>query len=181
MSDVLLLAKAYDFAARKHAGQTRKGTAAEPYINHPCEVASLLAESCAGADAVLVAAGVLHDTVEDTDATHDELVDRFGNEVAALVMEVSDDKSLPKIERKRLQIIHAPLVSARAKMLKLADKTSNLRSLASSPPADWPLTRCREYIEWSQAVIDGCRGSDSWLEAIFDRAVEESFAALARR
>lgn len=178
MTDMLLLARAYDFAARMHAGQTRKGEAAEPYINHPCEVADLLARACGGADAVLIAGGVLHDTVEDTDATRDDLADLFGAEIATLVMEVSDDKSLPKAERKRLQIQHAPHVSAHAKMLKIADKTSNLRSLAASPPADWPAARCRDYIDWSNAVVAGCRGHNPWLEGIFDAAVVEARSAL---
>ena len=178
MSDTLLLARAYEFAARMHTGQTRKGTAAEPYINHPCEVAGLLAQACGGTDAVLIAGGVLHDTVEDTDATPEELAGLFGREIAALVMEVSDDKALPKAERKRLQIEHAPFASPRAKMLKLADKTSNLRSLTASPPADWPTTRRREYIDWSSAVVAGCRGHNRWLEDAFDRAAEAARSTL---
>ncbi len=108
MNDTLLLARAYDYAARMHSGQTRKGAAAEPYINHPCEVAGLLAQACGGADSVLIAGGVLHDTVEDTATTPDDIFALFGDEIAALVMEVSGDKSLPKAERKQLLSMRRP-------------------------------------------------------------------------
>ena len=178
MSDSLLLARAYDFAARMHVGQTRKGAAAEPYINHSCEVGELLAQACGGADAVLIAGGVLHDTVEDTAATGGELAAMFGDEIAALVMEVTDDKSLPKAERKRLQIVHAAAASPRAKMLKLADKTSNLRSLVASPPVGWPVTRCADYIDWSEAVVAGCRGHNAWLEETYDAATGAARSSL---
>lgn len=184
MNDTLLLAQAYDFAARMHSGQTRKGAAAEPYINHPCEVAGLLARACGGADTVLIAAGVLHDTVEDTTATRGEIAALFGDEIAALVMEVTDDRSLPKAERKRLQIVHAATASSRAKMLKLADKTSNLRCLVASPPIDWARARREEYIDWSEEVVAGCRGHNVWLEEACNAAVIAARLAmteLARR
>jgi len=179
MSETLLLARAYEFAARMHSGQTRKGSAAEPYINHPREVAGLLARACGGADTVLIAGGVLHDTVEDTDATQDDLVALFGDEIAALVMEVTDDKSLSKAERKRQQVGHAAVASPRAKMLKLADKTSNLRSLAASPPAEWPHARREEYINWSNAVVAGCRGHSAWLEETYNAAMVAAREAVA--
>src|SRR5882672_10834679 len=136
--DLVLLARAADYAARQHIAQRRKGERAEPYVNHLTEVAALLAAASDGSDDVLVMGGLLHDTLEDTDATYEDLVQRFGPEVAALVAEVTDDKSLPKEERKRLQIDKTPGKSRRAKLLKLADKTSNLRSLATSPPKGWP-------------------------------------------
>src|SRR6266478_2360028 len=132
-SDLVLWARAADYAARRHIAQRRKGERAEPYINHLTEVAALLAEATGGEDVVLVLGGLLHDTLEDTDATYEDLEQRFGPEVAALVAEVTDDKSLPKEERKRLQIDKTPGKSRRAKLLKLADKTSNLRSLMQSP------------------------------------------------
>lgn len=175
---VVDILRAVDFAARRHAGQRRKGEAAEPYINHPIEVAHLLAEATDGRDPVLVMAGLLHDTVEDTTATFRELETEFGPEVAALVAEVSDDKSLPKAERKRRQIEHAPHVSDRAKMIKLADKTSNLRALAASPPGDWSAERKRDYFEWAAAVIAGCRGVNAGLERQFDQAHAAGLAGL---
>ena len=128
-TDLVLLARAADYAARQHIAQRRKGERAEPYVNHLIEVAALLAEATDGSDVVLLMGGLLHDTLEDTDATYDDLVERFGPEVASLVAEVTDDKSLPKEERKRLQIEKTPAKSRRAKLLKIADKTSNLRGL----------------------------------------------------
>jgi len=172
------LMRALDFAARRHAGQRRKGASDTPYINHLAEVANLLAEATGGADTNLVAAGLLHDAVEDTDVTKEEIAQAFGDDVAALVAAVSDDKSLPKAERKRLQIETAAGKSDRAKMLKIADKTSNLGGIANDPPHDWPAERKREYIEWAKSVVDRCRGASPDLEARFDDAYATSVRSL---
>jgi (p)ppGpp synthase/HD superfamily hydrolase len=179
-ADVIAVARALDYAARQHAGQRRKGEAAEPYVNHVAEVARLVAEATEGKDAVAVVAALLHDTVEDTGVTHADLEREFGAEVAALVAEVTDDKRLPKAERKRLQVEHAPHKSARARMIKLADKTSNLRSILASPPVDWTVQRQREYFEWAGEVAQGCRGVNPTLERWFDEARAAGLAALER-
>src|SRR5215510_6373104 len=175
---VLLFARALDFAARKHVHQRRKGELAEPYVNHLSDVARLLAEATKGEDIALVIAGLLHDTIEDTETTFAELVKEFGPEVAQLVSEVTDDKTLPKAERKRLQVETAPHKSPRARMIKLADKTSNLRSMIASPPKDWSLERRREYIDWSGQVAAGCRGVNGYLEEEFQRARRKAKAAV---
>jgi len=177
----LLVSLAADFAARRHADQRRKGASREPYVNHLTEVASLLAEATAGQDAELIAAGYLHDTLEDTETEYEELQTHFGKSVAKLVSEVTDDKSLPKAERKRLQVVYTPKKSRRARLLKLADKTSNLRSLATSPPADWNNKRAAEYVDWSEKVVSGCRGLNRDLEEAFDAAASEARAALGAR
>ena len=165
------------FAAHHHAGQRRKGARAEPYIAHLLEVAQILVEAGEGDPDVLVA-GVLHDVIEDTAVTALDLVERFGERVAALVREVTDDKSLPKAERKRLQIAHAPALSAGAKRIKLADKISNVRSLHHDPPAGWDHGRIKEYIQWCVAVVDALRGLSPELEARFDALVMEALDAL---
>jgi len=175
-NDVVRIARALDFAARKHAAQRRKGEAQEPYINHLAEVALLVAEATGGADADLVIAAYLHDTIEDQGVKREELEALFGADVAGLVIEVTDDKSLPKARRKELQVEHAPHKSPRARMLKIADKTSNLRSILSSPPKDWSVERKREYFEWAAKVIAGCRGVSPWLEAQFDEAFKKGQA-----
>jgi (p)ppGpp synthase/HD superfamily hydrolase len=176
---VLLVARAADFAARSHVKQRRKGAAREPYINHLAEVALLLTEATDGTDAELVAAGWLHDTLEDTETEREELEARFGSAVATIVAEVTDDKSLPKHERKRLQIETTPSKSRQARMLKIADKTSNLRAMALSPPMGWDLERRDEYINWAEAVVAGCRGLNTQLEGDFDDAVRHARAAIA--
>ena len=173
MNTITNLTAAYHFAAAKHVHQRRKGEAAEPYMNHLTEVADLVAQAVQVAqspDLDVVIAAVLHDTVEDTDTTLAELAAIFGSRVAGLVAEVTDDKSLPKAERKRLQIEHARHASAGAKLIKLADKTSNLRALALSPPADWSPKRRAEYVAWAGQVVAECRGASSWLEGQFDAA-----------
>ncbi len=171
---VARLAHAFHFAAVAHTPQRRKGARGEPYVNHVAEVAHLLAEATAGNDVDLVIAGLLHDVVEDTATTAADLAEIFGADVANLVAEVTDDKSLPKAERKRRQIESAPHISDRAKLLKIADKTSNLRSIAESPPEGWPLDRQQGYFDWARAVVEGCRGLNAALETAFD-------AALAKR
>ena len=172
------VARALDFAARKHRNQRRKGASAEPYINHPAEVARLVAEATGGRPLAVLLAALLHDTVEDTQTTLDELEREFGKDVAALVAEVTDDKRLPKAERKRLQVEHAGGKSAGAKLIKIADKTSNLRSLLESPPTDWDLQRRREYFEWAKRVVEGCRGVNEKLEQAFDDAYRQGVASL---
>jgi (p)ppGpp synthase/HD superfamily hydrolase len=168
--DLVLVCRALDYAAKKHVSQRRKGIAQEPYINHLAEVAYLLAEATGGDDTNLVIAGVLHDCIEDQGVTYEELVDLFGADVADLVRAVTDDTTLLKAERKRLQIAQAPHKTDRAKMLKIADKTSNLRALVVSPPRGWDDKRKRDYFDWAQAVVAGCRGVNTFLEATFDEA-----------
>ncbi len=170
MNPVLTLAEAYHFAAAKHVGQRRKGVAAEPYVNHLTEVAELAARATGGEDVEVIVAAVLHDTVEDTETSFAEIGARFGARVAALVAEVTDDKTLPKAERKQAQIEHAAHASKGAKIIKMADKTSNLRSMAVSPPKGWPAERRADYLDWAQQVVAGCRGANPWLESEFDAA-----------
>ncbi len=160
------LTQAFLFAAEKHVDQRRKGHRHEPYVNHVIEVANLLAAH--GADEDTVIAGILHDTIEDTGTTYEELLQAFGRNVADIVREVTDDKSLPKTERKRLQVEHAAHASNAAKMVKLADKSANLRALLESAPADWEQRRITEYFTWAKSVVDNCRGVNAGLEKIFD-------------
>ncbi len=157
------------FAAEKHAAQKRKGAAAEPYINHLIEVAQLIAGSSEWLDANLVMAGLLHDTIEDTGTTAEELEQVFGSDIAALVVEMTDDKSLPKEVRKTLQVESAPHKSVRAQVIKLADKISNLRSLLASPPATWSTERKREYIAWAQKVVGALSAPNPILKAEFEK------------
>lgn len=176
---VVLFARALDFAARAHCDQRRKGARAEPYVNHVAEVAALVAEATGGADMDAVIAALLHDTLEDTETTQDELAAAFGPRVAAVVAEVTDDKRLPKAARKRLQIEHAPHASPSAKLVKLADKISNIRSLNASPPDGWTRKRIDEYIDWAVLVVQGVRGISENLERQFDAAVAEARDAAA--
>ena len=159
---------AAQFAAEKHAAQKRKGAAAEPYINHLIEVAQLIAGSSDVLDTNLVVAGLLHDTVEDTCTQPEELKRLFGDDVASLVAEVTDDKALPKEVRKTLQVQNAPHKSVRAQVIKLADKISNLRSILASPPASWSSERKREYFAWARQVVDNLSAPNPLLKAEFD-------------
>jgi (p)ppGpp synthase/HD superfamily hydrolase len=161
------------FAAEKHAGQRRKGHAGEPYINHLIEVADLIARGIDQPDTNLVMAGLLHDTIEDTQVTAQDLEQRFGKDVAGLVLEATDDKTLPKETRKALQIQTAPQKSTRVQVLKLADKISNVRSLISSPPAEWSRERKRQYGEWAAQVVAGFTSPNPSLLAEFEKAYDE--------
>lgn len=164
------LIDAVAFAAAKHRDQRRKDHHASPYINHPIALAHVLAFEADITDPVVLVAAVLHDTIEDTGATAGELAARFGPAVAAIVEEVTDDKSLSSKRRKLEQIEHAPLLSDRARLVKLADKICNLRDVAHNPPKDWSLDRRREYFDWARAVIAGLRGAHPGMEALFDAA-----------
>ena len=169
MPQVERILAAAHFAAEHHKGQKRKGEAGEPYINHLIEVAELIATSSDALDADLIMAGFLHDTIEDTNVTRQELEQRFGKDVAALVVEVTDDKSLPKEQRKALQVQNAHKKSPRAQTLKLADKISNLRALLSTPPANWPVQRKREYFDWAREVVSRLTQPNPKLKAEFER------------
>jgi len=171
-NDLAAILATAQFAAERHVKQKRKGKAAEPYINHLIEVAHLVSCALSEPDANLVMAAFLHDTVEDVGVTADELRERFGTDVTALVLEVTDDKSLPQEERKRLQVEHAPHLSVRAATIKLADKISNLRSMLVSPPADWPYERIRDYFAWGEQVVSGIPQPNPVLKAEFDLTVK---------
>jgi len=175
-SSLALVTRAALYASEAHAHHRRKGEAAEPYVNHLAEVAMLLAR--AGADANLIAAGYLHDTLEDTEVTYADLAAAFNEDIAELVQLATDDDSLSKSVRKSLQIERAPGLPVRAQMLRICDKISNLRALRSSPPAGWSFERKLEYFEWARLVVNGCRGADPGLVELFDASYREGLAAI---
>jgi GTP diphosphokinase / guanosine-3',5'-bis(diphosphate) 3'-diphosphatase len=160
--------KALRFSAEKHTDQRRKDAKSSPYINHPIQVAETLWTIGEIRDVTLLLASILHDTIEDTETSPDEIKAEFGEEVLVLVMEVTDDKSLPKEVRKQLQVETAPHKSRNAKLLKLADKICNLRDIITSPPSDWSLERKQEYLLWSEKVVAGLRGVNEKLENRYD-------------
>ena len=168
-----LIIKATQFAADKHRGQTRKDAANTPYINHPVAVAHLLSQHAGIRDVNVIVAALLHDTVEDTDTTVDDIEEQFGREVRDIVIEVTDDKSLPSPRRKQLQIEHAAGLSHAARLVKLADKICNLQDIFARPPVKWNLERKREYFEWAKAVIDQIRGTNANLETLFDEIYQQ--------
>lgn len=161
------LLRAARFAAEKHRMQRRKDPDASPYINHPLSVAEVLSRHGVG-DVVTLCAAVLHDTIEDTETSAEELRDRFGAEVAGVVLEVTDDKELPKERRKELQVEHARSLSDRAKLVKLGDKICNVLDVGQRPPPDWDRQRRMEYLDWTERVVAGCRGVNPQLEARYD-------------
>jgi len=169
LSGIPLVLRAIEFAAWKHRDQRRKDERASPYINHPIAVAEVLSRDGGVRNSEVLAAALLHDTLEDTETTSTELRRAFGPKIARIVQEVTDDKSLPKERRKELQIEHAAHISRGAKLVKLADKICNLSDILASPPKDWPLGRKREYFDWSKRVINQVRGTNVALERRFDR------------
>ena len=169
-----VLLRAATFAADKHRHQRRKDAEASPYINHPLAVACLLAFEADVQDEALLAAALLHDTVEDTETTPVELEENFGRAVRKIVEEVTDDKSLPKQKRKALQVEHAPHASDAARQLKIADKICNIRDIADCPPAEWSQARKAEYLSWAADVVSGCRGVNAALDAVYDQAIEKA-------
>ncbi|APG15512.1 guanosine-3',5'-bis(diphosphate) 3'-pyrophosphohydrolase [Bradyrhizobium elkanii] len=175
---VRLISEAAELAARRHNGMARKGRGNEPYINHLAEVANLLAIATDGADAELVAAGWLHDAIEDTETTREELARKFSDRVASLVVECTDDMSLPKSERRRRQIVDTPKKSAGATLIKIADKISNIGARIHSDPSAEERDDLADYTGWAEQVVAGCRGGNSWLDARFDDAVRAARAAL---
>lgn len=179
MENTIKLLQALKFAAEKHRAQKRKGARESPYINHPIEVCEQLARVGKVEDVNILLAAILHDTIEDTDTTPDEIEAMFGAQVRAIVLEVTDNKSLPKADRKQAQIEHAPHLSIEAKQVKLSDKISNIREIAADPPHDWSKERKLEYLAWGEKVINaGLRGANADLEKLFDETVHTARAKI---
>jgi guanosine-3',5'-bis(diphosphate) 3'-pyrophosphohydrolase len=166
-----MVSEAAELAARRHNGMARKGRGNEPYINHLAEVANLLSAATDGADAELVTAGWLHDTIEDTGTTREELAQRFSDRVASLVVECTDDMALPKAERRRRQVVDAPHKSPGAKLIKIADKISNVGARVHSDPSREERDDLIDYADWAEQVVNGCRGGNTWLDAKFDQTI----------
>ena len=167
--------KAADFAARKHKDQRRKNKEATPYINHPIGVANILTGEGKITDPIVIQAALLHDTVEDTDTTIEEIGEVFGDKIKQIVAEVTDDKNLPKQTRKQIQIDTAHKKSPEAKLVKLADKLYNLRDLDSADgvPAGWEEKRVNEYFIWAFNVVKGLRGSNAEMEKELDKLFQK--------
>ncbi|WP_050422161.1 HD domain-containing protein [Bradyrhizobium tropiciagri] len=176
---IRLISEAADLAARRHNGMARKGRGSEPYINHLAEVANLLAQVTDGTDAELVAAGWLHDSIVDTETTREELAQKFSDRVASLVVECTDDMSLPKAARRQKQIEDAPHESASAKLIKIADKVSNIGARIVPRPSKDERDDLADYAAWAEKVVAGCRGINPRLDRIFDDTIARARAALA--
>jgi guanosine-3',5'-bis(diphosphate) 3'-pyrophosphohydrolase len=177
VAELPLLIRALRFAAAKHRQQRRKDVDASPYINHPIEVMSILAVEAGIDDVEVLCAALLHDTIEDTETTGEELTAAFGEDIGATVLAVTDDKALPKVERKRRQVERAATASRAARLVKLADKIANLRDMVEHPPHTWDRNRRLEYCRWAAAVVDRLRGTHPGLEALFDQAHRDCLAA----
>lgn len=175
-SDLTTIFRALDYAAKMHRDQRRKGGEASPYVNHLIDVSRMLWEIGGVRDQVTITAAILHDTVEDTDTSQADIEREFGTETASVVMEVTDDKSLPKEVRKRLQVEHAPKLSTRAATIKIADKISNIKDILSSPPAGWSLQRKKAYVEWGMEVVSRIRGINPALERFFDETASRALS-----
>lgn len=167
-NDLALIFKALEFASIKHRDQRRKDVEASPYINHPISLAKVLCVEGGVTEVNVICGAILHDTIEDTKTTAEELTVNFGETISKIVDEVTDDKKLDKDVRKRLQIEHAQHASYEAKLVKLADKISNLRDILNSPPADWSLQRKQDYFDWAKDVVDQIRSSSEKLSSAFD-------------
>jgi guanosine-3',5'-bis(diphosphate) 3'-pyrophosphohydrolase len=173
-----LVCEAAELAARRHNGMARKGRGNEPYINHLAEVANLLSAATEGTDAELIAAGWLHDTIEDTETTREELAQKFSERVASLIVECTDDMSLPKAERRRLQVVNASHKSPSARLIKIADKISNIGARILPDPSAEERADLVDYTNWAEQVVAGCRGGNAWLDDTFAKTVAQARSSL---
>ncbi|MEY4616492.1 MAG: hypothetical protein RJB66_1452 [Pseudomonadota bacterium] len=174
MNALSLTMKALDFAARKHRDQRRKDHHSSPYINHPIALAQILVNEANIDDEVVIAAAILHDTIEDTDTSPEEIEVHFGAHIRSIVEEVTDDMTLPKMERRALQVEHAAHLSKEAALVKLADKIANLRDVRHSPPLRWTPDRKQEYREWAQRVIENIINPHPKLLVLFSAEISSS-------
>ena len=168
-----LILKAAHFAAKKHRDQRRKDKHVSPYIIHPISVALAITQIGGVDDPEILAAALLHDTLEDTETTPEELEAEFGKKVCEYVLDVSDDKTLPKDERKIRQIEHAKKISKGAALIKLGDKISNVTDVINSPPVDWDINRRKEYLDWAEKVIKNCPKVNDRMENKFQEIIQQ--------
>ena len=173
-----LILKAAHFSAQKHSTQRRKDKDASPYINHPISVALAIAQIGGVDDPEILAAALLHDTLEDTATTPEELEAEFGKKVCEYVLDVTDDKTLPKHERKRRQIEHAKKISKGAALIKIGDKISNVTDVTNNPPADWDINRRKQYLDWAEKVIENCPKVNDRMENKFQEIINQGREAL---
>ena len=173
-----LILKAAHFSAQKHSTQRRKDEDASPYINHPISVALTIAQIGGVDDPEILAAALLHDTLEDTDTSPEELEAEFGKKVCKYVLEVTDEKTLPKDERKKRQIEHAKKLSKGAALIKLGDKISNVTDVTNNPPADWDINRRKQYLDWAEKVIENCPKVNDRMENKFQEIIKQGRKAL---
>ena len=166
--------QALKFSAEKHTKQRRKDADESPYINHPISLVDVLVNEGGVMNYNVLCAALLHDTIEDTETSKEELLEKFGELITSIVLEVTDDKSLPKQVRKLKQIEHAAHSSHEAKLVKLADKICNLRDVLASPPSNWDQQQKKEYFSWAENVVSGVRGTNLKLEKIFDSLIKRS-------
>ena len=172
--------KATEFAAQKHQAHRRKGATKRPYIGHCIEVARMIAEIAKSDDPTILSAAILHDTLEDTETTREELVEAFGERITDFVVQVTDDKSLPKKERKKAQIEHAGHLSPGAKLIKLADKISNVRELGDDPPPDKTRKKLLKYFKWARDVVEALGSVNPDLEKEFATVVADAEAKIEK-
>ena len=170
-NDIAFVMRAAGFAADRHRDQRRDDAAATPYINHPLALAAILSVEGHVTDVTVLVAALLHDTVEDTDTSIDEIAAEFGHAVASIVAEVTDDPTLDRAAQKQHQIDSAPFKSHGAKLVKLADKIANLRDIAVRPPREWSLGRRLSYFAWAERVAKGLSGAHPGLEKSFELAM----------
>jgi len=180
VNNLTLVVSALDFAAKKHRDQRRKDHAASPYINHPITLVKILVAEAQITDTAVIASAILHDTVEDTDTTFEEIEEHFGTQIASIVREVTDDTRLPRAERKAQQIKHAPFLSREAALVKFADKIANLRDLLCAPPIHWSLDRKWDYCEWAETVVGNISEPNTTLKSLFQETVRQFKDSLSK-
>ncbi|HSB73158.1 MAG TPA: HD domain-containing protein [Candidatus Methylomirabilis sp.] len=179
IADTALMLRALQFSAERHRDQRRKDRSASPYINHLIGVANVLANVGGITDTAVLVGAILHDTLEDTKTSGADIEASFGREIRRLVEEVTDDASLPRADRKRLQVEHAPRLSDRAKLIKIADKICNILDVTHTPPTNWSLERRKEYLDWTERVVAGCRGCNERLERQYDAMLRRARLVVA--
>lgn len=167
--ELCMVLRAAFFAGEKHKDQRRKDANQTPYINHPLEVAFILMEEGGVTDAATLAAALLHDTIEDTNTTREELALIFGREISDLVVELTDLKTTAPEIKKQSELEHAKHLTPKAKLVKLADKTANIRDLVTMPPADWDLRRKKDYFDFAHEIAEITGEVSPELLAVFMR------------
>ncbi|EFO18322.1 hypothetical protein LOAG_10172 [Loa loa] len=170
---ISLIIEAVDLAARRHRQQRRKDAAQTPYVNHPIGVAYILTSEGQITDTTTIIAAILHDIVEHTKTTDEEIRKMFGDEIADIVKECTMVRSMKREARMKSELEKASKLSHKAKLVQLADKLNNIRDIERGTPLGWTKQHVTEYIIFAKDLLSKIRGIHGPLESALDDIINK--------
>jgi len=169
------------FATEKHKSQVRSNEKKTPYIIHPIEVADLVMKIGHVYDKDVLITALLHDVMDDTQTTYEQITSLYGTKVSSYLEEMTSKQGLSLKEQKKQQIMQAFRQNPSVAIIKLSDKLSNLKTLATSPPPSWSRDRIDQYFQWAQTVIENLPESNQLLKKAVKNVISDYWEKQAQQ